>query len=138
MSSGEKGMGRKGMFLSSNLKPPTSNPQSANSKRTRTNKFVHATHKRNQRSAIQSQKSTNPKSTIQDPQSVYGFKVASDDRTKELIIDPLLASTRLGGGEGGSGEDFGLMLDIEAQWRFNKPPCIHFFGRKSIRLLQKV
>ena len=28
MSSGEKGMGRKGKYLASNLKPPTSNPQS--------------------------------------------------------------------------------------------------------------
>ena len=113
MSSGEKGMGRKGMFLSSNIKPPTSNPQSANSKRTRTNKFVHATHERNQRSAIQSPKSTNPKSTIQNPQSVYGFTVASYDRTKELIIDPLLASTFLGG-SGGSGEDYGYSIAVNA------------------------
>ncbi len=80
MSSGEKGMGRKGKYLASNLKPPTSNPQSA----------------------IQGLKSansdsTNPKSEIQNPKSEYGFTVASYDKTNDLIIDPLLASTYLGG-----------------------------------------
>ncbi|GAN33996.1 MAG: hypothetical protein DYG83_13515 [Candidatus Brocadia sp. AMX2] len=39
---------------------------------------------------------SNPKSEVQNPQSEYGFKVASYDKTKELIIDPLLASTYLG------------------------------------------
>ncbi|GIK14835.1 MAG: hypothetical protein DYG83_07350 [Candidatus Brocadia sp. AMX2] len=38
----------------------------------------------------------NPNSKIQNPKSAYGFKVASYDKTKDLIIDPLLASTFLG------------------------------------------
>ncbi|TLD41041.1 MAG: Cell surface protein [Candidatus Jettenia ecosi] len=40
-------------------------------------------------------RSQNPGEKIS--QLIYGFKVASYDRTKELVIDPLLASTFLGG-----------------------------------------
>ncbi len=39
----------------------------------------------------------NPRSKIRNPKFEYGFKVASYDKTKNLIIDPLLASTLLGG-----------------------------------------
>ena len=68
--------------------------------------------------------STHPKSTIQnlsstsigDPKSKianrkleYGFKVASYDKTKDLIIDPLLASTYLGG----SKDDIGYSLALD-------------------------
>src|SRR3990167_6970863 len=41
--------------------------------------------------------STNPKPKIQNSKLEYGFKVASYDKTKELVIDPLLASTYVGG-----------------------------------------
>lgn len=51
---------------------------------------------------------SNPKSGIQNPEHVYGFKVAAYDRTKELIIDPLLASTFLGG----SGYEWGWSCTV--------------------------
>ena len=53
--------------------------------------------------------SQNPKSAIQIPKSEYGFTVASYDKTKDLIIDPLLASTYLGG----SSSDYGQSLTLD-------------------------
>ncbi len=52
---------------------------------------------------------SNPKSAIQNPKSEYGFTVASYDKTKDLIIDPLLASTCLG--ETVSDGGYSLTLD---------------------------
>lgn len=55
----------------------------------------------------------NPKSEFQNPNSeienVYGFNIASYDKTKYLIIDPLLASTYLGGIE----SDYGNSIVID-------------------------
>ena len=42
---------------------------------------------------------------------VYGFKVASYDKSKELIIDPLLASTYLGGSNGD--EAYSISIDFK-------------------------
>ncbi|MEK6729763.1 MAG: SBBP repeat-containing protein, partial [Planctomycetota bacterium] len=65
-------------------------------------------------SAFRIQKSTNsdsqnPKSAIQNLKLEYGFTVASYDKTQDLIIDPLLASTFLGGSSDESGK--ALVLD---------------------------
>ncbi|WP_169704056.1 SBBP repeat-containing protein [Candidatus Kuenenia stuttgartensis] len=52
----------------------------------------------------------NPEFQVPDSQSlIYGFKVASYDKTKELVIDPLLASTYLGG----SSNDYGVAIAID-------------------------
>src|SRR3990167_7785272 len=51
----------------------------------------------------------NPKFAIQNQKLEYGFKVASYDKSKDLIIDPLLASTYLGG----SDDDYSRSLALD-------------------------
>src|SRR3972149_2073261 len=52
---------------------------------------------------------SNPKSKIANRKLEYGFRVAAYDQTKDLIIDPLLASTYLGG----SGDDWVNSLTLD-------------------------
>ena len=52
----------------------------------------------------------NSKPETQNPKLIYGFTVASYDKTKDLIIDPLLASTYLGG----VFEDHGKSITVDA------------------------
>lgn len=79
---------------------------------------------------------SNPKSEIYNPKyktdtdnghglRIYGFKVAAYDRAKELIIDPLLASTYLGGLD----SDYGYSLAIDSDKIFLLPviPCLQIF-----------
>ena len=53
---------------------------------------------------------TNLKSEIHNPKLQYGFTVASYDKSHDLIIDPLLASTFLGG----NGSDYGYSIAIDS------------------------
>jgi len=50
-----------------------------------------------------------PHSEFRTPHSEYGFTVASYDKSHDLIIDPLLASTYLGG----SDADWGISLALD-------------------------
>jgi len=59
---------------------------------------------------------SNPKSKIANRKLEYGFTVASYDRTKDLIIDPLLASTYLGGS---SKIDVGYSLALDTSGTYD-------------------
>lgn len=92
IGSREKGMGRRGAYLASNsqlstenLQPETQNPSPDT---------------RHQASSLATHHSS----------PIYGFTVASYDKTKDLIIDPLLASTFLGG----YSSDYGHSVAIDS------------------------
>lgn len=53
---------------------------------------------------------SNPECSNSQPETTYGFVVDDYDRTKELVIDPLLASTYLGG----ASDDSGYFTAIDA------------------------
>lgn len=69
-----------------------------------------AKRKTNPKSAIRNPKSKTPSPDTRHLSSMYGFKVAQYDKTKDLIIDPLLASTYLGGAY----EDYGKSVVVDA------------------------
>lgn len=58
------------------------------------------------------------KPETRNTQPAYGFKVAAYDRTKELIIDPLLASTYLGGLD----SDYGYSIAIDSDKNIGSSP----------------
>lgn len=55
-------------------------------------------------------KTADPKPEARNMQLAYGFKISAYDRSKDLIIDPLLASTYLGGLD----SDYGYSLAIDS------------------------
>lgn len=70
-----------------------------------------AEHKTNPKSAVRNPKSKTPSPDTRHQSHIYGFKVAQYDKTKDLIIDPLLASTYLGGPY----EDRGRAIAVDAE-----------------------
>lgn len=62
-------------------------------------------------SEVEPSKTLNPKLATRNSQPVYGFKVAQYDKTQDLMIDPLLASTYLGGPY----EDRGRAIAVDAE-----------------------
>ena len=68
------------------------------------------------------------------PQLTYSFEVASYDKTKDLIIDPLLASTYLGGVYEDHGKSIAIDAGETSMWSVK--PCHRTFPQRPALMIR--